>query len=81
MILPGGQNPFNLFIDAERDGITYRYRLTPKPLAVAGYFSVEQAVTIHADAGTAVRVVASRFPQTAGDGTFVYAVSGYLENP
>ena len=79
MILPGGQNPFNLFIDADRGGVTYRYRLTPKPLAVAGYFSVEEAVTIHADAGTAVRVVASRFPQTAGNGSFVYAVSGHLE--
>jgi hypothetical protein len=79
MILPGGQNPFVLFIDAERNGTTFRYRLTPKPLAVNGYFSVEQAVTINADAGTAVRVVASRFPQTAGDGSFVYAVSGHLE--
>jgi hypothetical protein len=81
MILPGGQNPFVLFIDTTSNGTTYRYRLTPKPTAVAGYFGVAEQVTIHADPGTEVRVVASRYPQTTGDGQFVYSVSGYFETP
>jgi hypothetical protein len=80
MILPGGQNPFVFFIDADHNGTTFRYRLTAKPVGVPGYFVVEQQVTINADPGSAVRVVASRFPQNTGNGSFVYAVSGPLES-
>lgn len=78
-ILFGGQTPFVLFIDATHNGTIYRYRLAPKPNAQAGYFDVAEKVTIHADPGSSVRVVGSRFPQTAGIGEFVYSVSGYLE--
>ena len=81
LILPGGQNAFMLFIDTIHNGTTYRHRLLPKATAVNGYFQLDREVTIHADPGSAVRVVASRFPQNAGDGAFVYSVSGYLENP
>ena len=81
MQLPGGQNPFVLFIDAIDHGTTYRHRLLPKGTPVNSYFQLDANVTIHADPGSAVRVVASRFPQNTGDGWFVYAVSGYLENP
>jgi hypothetical protein len=77
--LPGGQQPFILFIDALHNGTTYRHRFAADALPLTGYFNVEEQVTIHADPGTTVRVVASRFPQTAGNGSFVYLVSGYLE--
>jgi hypothetical protein len=79
--VPAGENPFVLFVDAVDHGTTYRYRLLPTATGATSYYDVESNVTIHADPGSAVRVVASRFPQTAGDGWFVYSVSGYLENP
>ena len=37
LLLPGGENPFVLFIDAVDHGTTYRYRLLPKATAVNGY--------------------------------------------
>jgi hypothetical protein len=78
-LLPSSQPPFVLFIDAVHNGTTYRYRFSAHALALGGYHNVEAQTTIHADPGSTVRVVASRFPNTAGNASFVYSVSGYLE--
>lgn len=78
-LLPSSQPPFVLFIDAVHQGTTYRYRFMAQALALGGYHNVEAQTTIHADPGSTVRVVASRFPNTTGSASFVYSVSGYLE--